>query len=143
LFVFAAMGLLLEIFHGFKVPAYLDVSNQTRRLMWTLAHAHGTLLSFVHLMFGLSVLVAPDVGVQNRPRVSGALIGASLLLPGGFLLGGVVFYGGDPGVGVALVPVGAACLLTALFLLARMRGRDAERDNPPARADASQRRRRD
>ncbi|HEY8174006.1 MAG TPA: hypothetical protein VIH21_13040, partial [Dehalococcoidia bacterium] len=48
LFVFATLGLTLEALHGFKVRAYLDVSNDTRRLMWTLAHAHGTLLGLVH-----------------------------------------------------------------------------------------------
>ena len=53
LFVFAALGLMLESFHGFKVRAYLDVSNETRRLMWRLAHAHGTLLGVVHILFGL------------------------------------------------------------------------------------------
>src|SRR5882672_7973847 len=38
IFVFAGLGLLLESFHGFKLGAYLDVSNETRRLMWRLAH---------------------------------------------------------------------------------------------------------
>jgi hypothetical protein len=50
---------------------------------------------------------------------STALVMASVLLPGGFFLGGVVFYSGDPGVGIALVPVGAAALLYALFSIAR------------------------
>jgi len=38
---FLTVGLVLEAFHGFKVGLYLDVPNQTRRLMWTLGHAHG------------------------------------------------------------------------------------------------------
>jgi hypothetical protein len=29
------------------------------------------------------------------------------------------FYGGDPGLGILLVPMGAALLLTAIFLIAR------------------------
>ena len=49
LLVFLSMGILLEMLHGFKVGAYLDVPNTTRRMMWTLAHAHGTLLSLVHI----------------------------------------------------------------------------------------------
>jgi hypothetical protein len=118
--VFATLGLVLESLHGFKVGAYLDVSNETRRLMWTLAHAHGTLLSMVHVVFGLSVRVAPEVSARERPLISRCLIGASLLLPGGFFLGGVTFYGGDPGVGVLLVPVGAVSLIIAVFLLARL-----------------------
>ena len=32
LLVFATLGLVLESLHGFKVRAYLDVSNETRRL---------------------------------------------------------------------------------------------------------------
>lgn len=120
LLLFATLGLVLESLHGFKVSAYLDVSNETRRLMWTLAHAHGGLLSMVHVLFGLTVRVAPDFGIGNRPLISRCLIGASIVLPGGFFLGGIGSYGGDPGVGVLLVPVGAAVLLIAVFLLARM-----------------------
>jgi len=122
LLLFATLGLVLESLHGFKVSAYLDVSNETRRLMWTLAHAHGALLSMVHVLFGLSVRVAPEMGIRNRPLISTCLIGASVVLPGGFFLGGIGSYGGDPGVGVLFVPVGAAALLIALFLLARMAG---------------------
>ena len=122
LLVFATMGLTLEALHGLKVAAYLDVSNDTRRLMWTLAHAHGTLLSLLHVIVGMSVRVFPEMGARHRPFVSRALMGASVLLPGGFLLGGIGFYGGDPGVGVFLVPVGAAALILAVFVLARMAG---------------------
>ena len=122
LLAFATLGLTLEALHGFKVAAYLDVSNDTRRLMWTLAHAHGTLLSVLHVIFGLSVRAFPEMGARNRPLVSRALIGASVLLPGGFLVGGVGFYGGDPGVGILVVPIGAAALIIAVFLLARMAG---------------------
>jgi hypothetical protein len=122
LLVFAIGGLILESLHGFKVAAYLDVSNDTRRLMWTLAHAHGTLLSVLHVVFGLSVRAFPEMAARSRPLVSRALIGASVLLPGGFLVGGVGFYGGDPGVGILVVPIGAAALIIAVFLLARMAG---------------------
>jgi hypothetical protein len=47
------------------------------------------------------------------------LIAATVILPGGFLLGGVVVYGGDPGVSVLLVPIGALLLLAALWSIAR------------------------
>ena len=48
------------------------------------------------------------------------LLGALVLLPGGFLIGGIYVYGGDPGPGVVLSPIGGgllfgAVLLTALF----------------------------
>ena len=119
LLVFATLGLMLESLHGFKVRAYLDVSNETRRLMWTLAHAHGTLLAVVHIVFGLTIRAVPERSAVNQRLISTSLIGASLLLPGGFFLGGVAFYSGDPGLGVLFVPVGAVLLLTAVFLVAR------------------------
>ena len=119
LLVFLAFGLVLETLHGFKVGFYLDVANSTRRLMWTLAHAHGALLGLVHVVLGLSLRAAAEGTPPRLGLLSGALVGASVLLPGGFFLGGVTFYAGDPGVGVALVPVGAVLLLLAVFLAAR------------------------
>ena len=98
---------------------YLDVSNSTRRLMWTLAHAHGTLLGMAHVIFGLSLQVLPELDSHRLPLISFSLIGASVLLPGGFLLGGITFYSGDPGLGIAVVPVGATLLLLAVLLIAR------------------------
>jgi hypothetical protein len=119
LFAFAALGLVLESLHGFKILAYLDVSNETRRLMWRLAHAHGVLLGLTHVVFGLALRAIPDLGGARLGFISTSLIGATVLVPGGFFLGGVQFYAGDPGLGVALVPVGACLLLAALFLIAR------------------------
>ena len=124
LLVFASLGFTLETLHGLKVRAYLDVSNETRRLMWTLAHAHGTLLGLVHVAFGLTVRSAAlDPGLTNVRAISPALIAASVLLPGGFFLGGIAFYGGDPGLGVLLVPFGAVSLIAAVFMIARASGR--------------------
>ena len=118
LLLFATLGLLLESLQGFKVRAYLDVSNETRRLMWTLAHAHGTLLAFLHVIFGLNLRATPTA-MPNLRLISGSLVAASVLLPGGFFLGGIAFYSGDPGLGVLLVPVGGMLLLFAVFWIAR------------------------
>jgi hypothetical protein len=119
LLVFATLGLLLESLQGFKVRAYLDVSNETRRLMWTLAHAHGTLLALVHVIFGLSLRATPAPAMPQLRLISRSLVAASVLLPGGFFLGGIAFYSGDPGLGVLLVPVGGMLLLFAIFWIAR------------------------
>jgi hypothetical protein len=119
LFVFATMGLVLETLHGFKVRAYLDVSSETRRLMWTLCHAHGTLLAVVNVLFGLTSKILSGMPARELRGISSSLLAASLLLPGGFFLGGVAFYSGDPGLGVLLVPVGAVLLLSALVRIAR------------------------
>lgn len=116
---FGAFGLTLETLHGLKVAGYLDAANETRRLMWTLAHAHGTLLGLVHVAFAATLPVAAGLTARHRTTASRALVGASLLLPGGFFLGGVRFYAGDPGIGIALVPPGALLLLSAAFLVAR------------------------
>jgi len=94
LLLFATLGLVLESLQGLKVRAYLDVSNETRRLMWTLAHAHGTLLAIVHVIFALTWRSAP-ASLPSPRLISASLIAASVLLPGGFFLGGVTFYSGE------------------------------------------------
>ena len=128
LFAFATLGLVLESLHGLKVRAYLDVSNDTRRLMWTLAHAHGTLLALVNIVFGLWVRVVPDTRPQRQHLVSRALLAASVTMPAAFFLGGVAFFDGDPGIGVLLLPIGALLLLLALFQAARAASAE---DNQP------------
>ena len=120
LFVFLLLGATLETLHGFKIGFYLDVSNETRRLMWTLAHAHGALLGIVNVAAGVSLRALPELPDDARiPLISTMLRAATVLLPTGFFAGGVAFYAGDPGIGIALVPVGAACLAIAVFSMAR------------------------
>ena len=116
--VFTALGLVLEAAHGLKLGWYLDASAATRRLSFTLAHAHGTLLGVVHIAFALSLgrIRLSDVAVA---RASFALRAATVLLPLGFLLGGLAFYAGDPGFAIALVPPSGALLLIALVMIAR------------------------
>jgi hypothetical protein len=119
LLLFLTMGLALEALHGFKAGIYLNLSNETRRLMWTLSHAHGTLLALVHLGFAFTVRLTPDWPAARRTVASIALIGASLLMPAGFFLGGLYVYSGDPGLGILLVPLGGAMLFLAALSAAR------------------------
>jgi hypothetical protein len=119
LLVFLGLGSVLEGMHGLKLDLYLDVSNETRRLMWTLSHAHGTLIAVLHLVFAWFATTHASWSEASRRVASPCLTAAGILLPAGFFLGGAVVYGGDPGIGVVLVPVGAACLLVAVFLTAR------------------------
>jgi hypothetical protein len=51
---------------------------------------------------------------------SNSLLAATALLPIGFFLGGASAEGGDPGAGVALVPVGGLLLVVALVMVARL-----------------------
>jgi hypothetical protein len=116
--LFLVLGLGLETLHGLKVGWYVNVSSSMRRLMWTLAHAHGTLLGLLNLAFAWTLHVGA-VGRRAQAAASASLIGASVLLPGGFFLGGVVIYGGDPGFGVYVTPIGAVLLVVALGLTLR------------------------
>src|ERR1051325_5300449 len=86
--VFLSLGALLEALHGFKVDWYLNVSNETRRLMWTLAHAHGVLIGVLHLGFAFTLRSLDAETAAWARKASLCLIGATVLLPGGFLLGG-------------------------------------------------------
>src|SRR5436309_15062709 len=116
LLVFLSLGAILEALHGFKIGWYVDVGNETRRLMFTLAHAHGTLLALVNIAAGLTARFVERFAL--RSSVSIALIWAAILLPVGFFLGGIVIYDGDPGLGVWLVPIGAALLFYGIARIA-------------------------
>jgi uncharacterized membrane protein len=116
LLVFLSLGGTLETLHGFKIGWYVDVGNETRRLMFTLAHAHGTLLALINIAAGLTARKVDRF--ELRPSVSFALIWAAILLPAGFFLGGIVIYDGDPGLGVWLVPVGAILLFYSVARIA-------------------------
>ena len=118
LVVFMLLGTALETMHGFKIGWYLDVSNETRRLMWTLAHTHGTLLSILNIVFALSIPKINDWQGSTRTLASRCMLASLFLLPTGFLLGGVFINSGDPGLGILLVPPGAVLLLIGAALTA-------------------------
>ena len=116
LLVFLSLGGCLETLHGFKVGWYVDVGNEMRRLMFTLAHAHGTALALVNIAAGLTARTIQ--GFELRWSVAFSLIWAGILFPGGFFLGGIITYGGDPGLGIWLVPVAAILLFYAVLRIA-------------------------
>jgi len=116
LLVFLVLGIVLEGLHAFKVGAYLNSDVETRRLMWRLAHAHGTLVALVHLGFAATLKLLPTELPSMQKFASPLLMATTILLPGGFFLGGCWIYGGDPGHGIFLVPFGAGCFLIAVLL---------------------------
>lgn len=118
LLAFVSLGITLEVLHGFKIGAYLSAANQTRRLMWTLAHAHGVGLALLHLGFAATVGLLKTAPASHL-TASRCLRLASLLIPGGFFLGGLSPYAGDPGLGIILVPPGALLLFGAAWLTAK------------------------
>lgn len=156
LLLFLTLGIGLEALHGFKVAWYLNVGMETRRLMWRLAHAHGTFLALVHIALAMSIYMlrteqtpvssqaasppADELAKRSSrkktkvARKSNAakteptawylwpsvmLSSASVGVPGGFFLGGLDVRGGDPGIGVLILPVGALLLLVAVLMVAR------------------------
>jgi hypothetical protein len=114
LLAFAAVGVLLELLHAFKVPWYLGVATESRRLLWTLGHAHGVALGLVNLALAATCRLLPR---PLHPTASAMLVVATLLIPAGFLVGGTFVHGGDPGLGAILIPPGALFLLVALALI--------------------------
>jgi hypothetical protein len=107
---------VLELLHAIKSPAYVDAGRETARLLLRLAHAHGTLLSILNIVYALTVRVHRGAA---RPLASASLLASLVLLPGGFLLGGIWAHGGDPGLGVLLVPAGAVALFVAALATSR------------------------
>jgi hypothetical protein len=116
LLVYLLLGVVLETLHGYKSSFYLDVGNETRRLMWRLAHAHGSLLALVNVVYGLTARSAPETASK---LASGCLLSALFLLPLGFFGGGIVVHGGDPGLVVLVVPAAAIALAFGVATIAR------------------------
>lgn len=108
--VYLLAGLGLEVLHGWKAPWYLDVGQSSRRLMWTLAHTHGTLFSLVAVVAAVSL----PWGRAGAAKVAGwvvwGMLGGQVLMPLGFFLGGLWLQAGEPGAGVFLVPIGAVMM---------------------------------
>jgi hypothetical protein len=119
LLAFLTIGIALEALHGFKVQFYLAADNETRRLLWTLAHAHGTLFSLINLALAASLAAFPAMALNFSGFGSRCLIAATIVMPAGFFAGGAVIYQGDPGLGILLAPVGALFMVAAVILAGR------------------------
>jgi len=113
------LGVTLEALHGFKVQAY--VSSEMRREMWRLAHAHGTLLGILCLVF--SVVADKQLVDPARASIAKLVRWGAVFMPIGFFAGGVLNSEGDPSLGVVIVPIGAALLVVALVRCAFNRAR--------------------
>ena len=110
------LGLTLEALHAMKVQVYLG--SALRRELWTLAHAHGNLLGILCLVLAsLGSRLVPDPA--RRQRLERLLAVGAVLMPLGFLLGGVLNSEGDPSLGILLVPVGGVFVFVALVLAIR------------------------
>jgi hypothetical protein len=109
------LGLTLEALHGFKVRAFLQ--SEMRHELFRLAHAHGTLLGILCLVF--SALAEKNVPEASRPSIARLITWGAVLMPLGFFFGGILNSEGDPSLGILLTPVGALLLIVALVRCAQ------------------------
>jgi hypothetical protein len=139
--LFVVLGMALEGMHAFKLGWFLDLANETRRLLLRLAHAHGVLLGLVNVGFALSLAHRAPCSERVEVWISRCILLGSALLPAGFLLGGLVVLEGDPNPAILLAAIGAPLLLAGVlgatwsFLSAGPRtGRDrsGQRNGPPS-----------
>jgi hypothetical protein len=128
LFGFTCLGLALKALHAFKLGLYLDVSNETRRLLWRLAHAHGALLGLLNVCHALATRQFPRL---DDWLVERCLLLALLLMPAGFLLGGIFIRGADPGASVGFAAAGGLALLVGLGRFAWLCSRRVARQHQP------------
>lgn len=111
--VFLLMGMALEAMHLLKSPFYVEV--RLRRELWTLAHAHGALFGVLNVLFAVSAPSwLPDP--ESRRMPSRLLRAAGVLVPAGFLFGGIGLSESDPSLAIVAVPIGALLALAAIAL---------------------------
>lgn len=113
--IFLVGGLVLESLHFVKAPFYVDA--RLRRELWTLAHAHGTLLGVINVIFSLTASRHLSDGAA-RGRAAALLRFGAPLVPAGFFLGGIGGAEGDPSMCVVLVPIGALMCAAAVAMVA-------------------------
>ena len=111
--VWMAFGLLLEGFIGFRTPVYL--LDPTRRELFRLAHAHGTLLSL--LLLGAAFSLKQNSLAENKYGVLALKIG-TVLMPAGFFLGGIYTFGSDPNFLIIFAPIGGLGVILGAISLA-------------------------
>jgi hypothetical protein len=111
--VWMTLGLLLEGLLAFRSPAYLQ--DEVRREMFRLAHLHGGVLNLLLLAAAFYIRIysptMPSIALL-------ALRSGAVLMPVGFLLGGIWHYDSDPGPGVFLAPIGGLMLIFGIVSIA-------------------------
>ena len=96
------LGAAIETLLGMKAAA---IHDPLRHELWTLAHFHAAFLGLFNLLY-------PLVATLGK-RTTTFVIAGSVLLPLGFLAGGIGHPEGDPSGGILLAPIGAVLLCAA------------------------------
>lgn len=115
---FCLLGIFLEALHGFKIEWYLSETMAARRGCWLAAHASGTCLSLLHIVFAVTVVYLADWRPKSRLVTSYSLSSATVLIPAGFLLAGCFLRDAKPGMGMGLVLAAVLLLLSVLLATA-------------------------
>ncbi|MBX3293770.1 MAG: hypothetical protein KF881_12860 [Acidobacteria bacterium] len=111
--VWMTLGLLLEGLLAFRSPAYLQ--DEVRREMFRLAHSHGGVLNL--LLLGTAFYIR--IYSPKFPNIAMlALRIGVILMPVGFLLGGIWHYDSDPGPAVFLAPLGGLMIIFGVVSVA-------------------------
>ena len=111
--VFMAFGLLIEGLIGYRSPAYLN--DPMLRELFRLAHFHGTALSLLLVVADL-YLLSRDIAIP-RPAKLSLRIGA-VIMPLGFLFGGIATTETDPHFSIILSPIGGVMLIFGVIAIA-------------------------
>lgn len=108
-----AFGLLFEGLIGYRSPAYLN--DPIRRELFRLAHAHGAILSLL-LLIADQYLTSRGIAIPRLAMLS-LRIGA-VIMPFGFLLGGIWHTETDPHFSIILSPIGGVMLIFGIVAIA-------------------------
>ena len=111
--VFMAFGLLFEGLIGYRSPAYLN--DPIRRELFRLAHAHGTILSLLLLIADL-FLTSRQIAIPRAAMWS--LRAGAIVMPVGFLFGGLSTTETDPHFSIILSPIGGVMLIFGVVAIA-------------------------
>jgi vacuolar-type H+-ATPase subunit I/STV1 len=104
--VWMSFGLLLEGFLGFRVPSYMSVS--VRRELLQLAHTHGTLLNLI--LLAVAICAKCELVFPRKFAIVALRIG-SILMPLGFLFGGIWLIKDEPNLSIFLAPLGGLLMI--------------------------------
>ena len=86
----ALFGVGLEMMLAYKSELLMGPQNETRRLLFRLAHAHGSILS----LFTLSWLsLASRLNAPRQPLIARLYLSSALLMGIGFFFSGLIIPG--------------------------------------------------
>lgn len=108
-----SFGLLLESFIGYRIPSYMN--DELRRELFRLAHSHGALLNIILLLAAICVRL--EMVPASKLALWPLRIGV-VLMPVGFLLGGIWHTESEPGLGIFLAPLGGVLMIFGVVSVA-------------------------